>query len=192
MKTLLLILVTFLPLKSNNSCLQLDIVLIGDISGSVQGFEPFIRKAFLSFSNKFELDEDGVNIGVMVFNDIPYVLCPVTADKSKFNIAITNVPAASGSTNMLRAFYVAMEELLQNGRPGYKKIIIVVSDGMPDDKYEVMVAAKQMQAVGIDVYGLLITNAMYDESFMESISVQYFASKYEDLADKIKKLDICL
>lgn len=178
--------------KKESDCLQVDIMLVADFSGSVIGYEGFVQDAFISFVNQFELSEETVKVGVVTFNSSAYLHCPISSDKPHIIDRIENFHAATGNTNMLDAIQISVQELLNNGRPGYKKIIVLVSDGMPDDRAQVQSACEQMNVFGLNVYGILIESFGHDEEFMNSISTHYLKSDYESLSVEIKKLDICL
>lgn len=190
MKTILLLFCLTLPIE--NPCLQIDILIVGDFSGSVDGYEGYVKKSFLTLLNKFELSEETVKIGVVTFASEAYLDSQLSTNKQSLQVAIGNIFHSSGSTNMVDGLQLAVNELVNNGRPGYRKIIILVSDGQPDYKFGVKQICDQLQSFDIKVYGMLITSNGYDEEFMKSISSVYLKTDYESLSEKIKKLDICL
>lgn len=190
MKTLLFILLLTPPIE--NPCLQIDILIVGDFSGSIDGYEGYMKKSFITLLNKLELSEETVKLGLVTFASESYLDASLSTDKKSLQVAIDNIYHSSGSTNMTSGLQLAINELVNNGRPGFRKIIILVSDGQPDDKYSVKQITDQLKSFDIKIYGMLITSIGYDEAFMKSISSVYLKSDYESLSEEIKKLDICL
>jgi len=190
MKVLLFLLCILIT--PENPCLQIDILIVGDFSASVNGHEEYMKKSFLSLLNKVKLSEETVKIGVVTFATNAVLDSPLSNDKKSLQVAISNIYHSSGSTNMVDGLQLAVNELVNNGRPGFRKIIIIVSDGQPDYKQGVKQITDQLKWFDIKVYGMLVTADEYDEEFMKSISSVYLKSDYESLSEEIKKLDICL
>jgi len=63
---------------SSTGCLKMDIVLVGDLSGSCQGNEKFIGDAFISIIEKLEIGEDNVKVGIVTFNSWVGVHTPLS------------------------------------------------------------------------------------------------------------------
>lgn len=189
---LLMILVSGRP----EGCLQLDVLLVGDMSQSVEGRESFVAAAFNSFVSKFELAEDGVKIGAIVFNSRAWIICHLSADKKEVggNVQALENSTASGNTEMLLALYKCVEEFDRNGRSGVKRVIVMVSDGATQNGNMVKIAAGQLKLIGIDICSVTIINTDTDETFMEQLASPgcYVESYYSNLPEKLKKLDICL
>lgn len=179
------------------SCLQLDIMIVADLSASVQGNEQFIQQAMYSFVEQFELSEEGIKIGVLTFNESPTVLSLLSDDKASVLYSIKQMQSGSSTTNMTDAFFVAINELLsERGRRGFRKLIVIISDGIPDQPSEVKLISRQIQQANITVCGVLIEEGlnMKGDEFMNEVSSPdyYVKSDYKSLGDQIKKLDICL
>lgn len=226
MKTLILILLASIlissaPIKQSRmgGCLQMDIMLLGDLSSSVEGYEPFVAHAFISFVNQFELSETGIKIGVITFNSSPNLISPLSSDTGVVRRKTRTLlhRAGSGSTNMLGALAMAIDQFTRNGRTDYKKMIILISDGEPDAEEDVLETAKQIKSLNIGICGvLIIVEEDRDTPFkstvypygtfgipivkrdgrvtMKKISSDfcYVESNYENLIIELKKLDICM
>ncbi len=198
MKILLLLLFSF---TLSAQCLKLDIVVVGDLSGSVYGHEPFIGDALQTFISRFDLSEETIKIGVIVFNHNTKVLTHLTSDKDiLFQVSnrISN-SLADGTTDMSGALMAASNEIEQNGRPGVMKIVILITDGMPDNEDDTKQTATNLkQIMGTSIFGVYMRNGPGKtgggDVFLESISSEngYLESNYENLAEQLKKLDICL
>jgi Mg-chelatase subunit ChlD len=191
MKYLIFFLLTIFQCKAQD-CLQVDIVILADLSGSVGGNEPFIKEAIKAFSGQFELSETGVKIGVMTFGSNVRTVCSLTSDSSLLNNGINSLGSATGKTNMYGALMAANSELENKGRFGYRKIIIVISDGVPDYPDVTMMIANELKAKPISIFGIFIDSSLSDSDYMKDLSSVYFESNYLELISTLKKLNICL
>lgn len=207
--------------KPINGCLQMDIMLLGDFSSSVYGYEAFVSGALSEFVNQFDLSEDGIKIGAVTFTSTGNLICPLTSNKTLLKNKVDSLQffRSSGSTNMLSAIKVAVNQFATNGRQDYKKMIIIISDGEPDAEDEVLKLAKEIkETTSIGICGILILMKEEDDSStpdiyqvptysypigkvnrngnktMREISSEfcYVESNYENLIKELKKLDICI
>lgn len=200
MKWIILSMFILTSFKTERSgCAQLDIVLIGDFSGSVKGREKFIVEAFSTFIDQFELSESTVKIGLIAFDDFAHILSPLTSDKATIQTGFDKMKTnqASGGTEMLVGLSAAFTEIIgKNGRSGIQKIIILVSDGDPDDSDKAGEAEmiKQLTSSSyVMVCSIVITQSSCDREFMKEISNGCYAeADYMSLAFELKNLDICL
>ena len=184
-------------LFTTHGCLKLDIILVADLSGSVYRYEYFVADAFDAFIDRFELSETGVKVGVIVFNDSPALLTGLTADKIKIRRAINIIRDATGtgSTNMTDTFYAVTNELVLNGRKDVKKVIIIVSDGIPNRRNTTLKTVMQLRIMyDLTVCGVWIGGPDRGQEFMQNISSEYCyaASDYKGLVKQLKRLDICI
>jgi len=178
-------------------CLQLDIVMVSDFSGSVVGHDHFIKKALSTFVNRFDLYEDGVMISVIRFSTKTVVISPLTDNRDSLLARINRIPNAKvyGNTQMLLALNRARMELASNGREGVSKMIILISDGDPNDPKDVMQFATHLKDVrDITICGILINGSQAQDKYMRNISSPpcYVATNFESLADQLEVLDICM
>ena len=187
-------------------CLELDIVLLGDFSGSVRGYQGFIADAFESFVNRFELYESGVRVGIVMFNDNPIIVSKITTDKNQLLKEINTIRKSDvgNYTNINSGLVVAYNLLNESNRP--KKMIIVISDGSPnviseeygennltpDVKIKTLNTAQSIKTDCM-ICGILIQSGSADEKFMMQMSNPecYVSSNYEMLASELENLDIC-
>lgn len=182
--------------KEPSSCLEMDIILIGDYSGSVIGHEKFIADAFSSFVSQFELSEETMKIGLITFNSKAKLISPITSSKSTLETHINElytIPAMS-TTNMSDALYMALNEFNSSGRPGFRKLIILVSDGAPDTPTQTKQIADQLKLSNVSICGVLIQNGEANDDYMKNISSNfcYVQSNFANLTNELKKLDICI
>lgn len=201
MKTFILALVICLLFSFNKSietvdCLEMDILLVGDFSGSIRGREGFITEAFDIFVNRFELSEQGIKIGVMAFESDAHLICPLTSDRELLTSRLNQLKGkgGNGGTNTSDALVMATNELIGNGRQGYRKMIVLVSDGIASSPDRAIMLAKQIKYSNINICGVLIDGASNSTDFMKEVSSDfcYFESDFNNLINTLKKLNICL
>ncbi len=200
--------------KPANGCLQMDIMLLGDFSSSVQGYESFISGAFSEFVQQFELSEYGIKIGLVTFTTTAYLNCPLTNNTKLLRSRINDLKYFNGvgHTNMLDAFAIAQNQFIINGRDDYKKIIIVISDGEPDSGEEVLKLANVIKQSKIGICGILVMKNKTEEEDNDSLFYYFYGkpidgnvvmkkissdfcyveSNYDNLIKELKKLDICM
>lgn len=199
MKILIFLSLFLLGYNNNDSnCLEADIMILADISGSVGGNQEFIGKSISEFVNRFELSETGIKIGVIVFSDRASIMSGLTSDKNRLNIVsqlISNNPCG-GNTNITAALHSAFNEIQQNGRNGLIKLVILISDGggnvgIAEETYQ---AAEILKSTGTSICSIAILTGESDLVLMKSISMPacYSESNYNNLLESLSKMDICL
>jgi len=193
MKTLTLLLIALSTY--GQGCLKLDLVVLGDYSGSVMGYQSFVSDAITSLAKGLELSEEGVKMSTIIFNDSPTVVCSLTDSKKEF---ITQTSALKlmfpvGETYLLGALKAARDELFGvKSRDGYNKMIILISDGRIYDTSQSVEAVNELRKLGVRICTILIKSSTTNEQFLQQIALDcYVESDYENLASEINKLDIC-
>lgn len=205
MRTIILIVLTVLiPYQGypqgKQSCLQLDIVLVGDLSGSVSGHEGEISQAFTAFVDRFTLSDIGIRIGLVTFSDAAVIISPLSSNKSLLKQKIQEFPYASGTTNLLGALeasYNVLEDTNGILKRDVPKLIIIVTDGVPDDPVKAAVLAEQLQRIlNIGICGILVEHSSSSGNYLDSITSPFCKSistqNYEMLIETMKQMDICL
>ncbi|NJO64809.1 MAG: VWA domain-containing protein [Richelia sp. RM2_1_2] len=200
MKATLLILLLFFPVFSSyeeskgTGCLQLDIMVLVDMSQSVSGHESFVKDAVGAFVNRFEFAEEGIKMGMVRFASDAYLITELTSNKTLFHRGMFTISDADGLTNMCDAFTIAANEFIKHGRMGVRKIAIIISDGQPTAGGNALEAAQVMKILGTTVCGIFIDAHMGQKEFLREISSEYcyVESDYENLVNELEKMDICL
>ena len=182
--------------KNNFGCLNLDVVLLTDMSGSVWRNEQFIARALTAFVERFELSESTMKISIIRFSDDAIVLNNLTTDKETLNHSINNIRTkkAIGSTNMTFGLLTAMNELFYNGRKTSKKLIILITDGAPNYPHETIRTADEIKNLYlVDICGIFVDSSSGNSYFLEKVSSSYCYSEsnYEQLTELLKTIDIC-
>lgn len=188
---ILLFILSFLPL--DKGCQQVDIILVADVSASVSGREPFIVDAMHAFINRFTLSESDVKIGITTFNDRAHILSGLSADREHLHNTAERIIGCEGMTNITDGIYMAANELMENGRVGAYKMIILITDGgnnIGDAAY----AADAVKTLnGIGICSILIKTLDSNRELMIEISSGcYEESGYETLLSVLQKIDVCL
>lgn len=177
-------------------CLQMDLMILGDYSSSIAGSEEFVVDAMKAFVDKFDLSETGLKIGVYVFNDNTYVISPLTNDKEDLlkKLDVLSKLKSTGGTAMTRALSLTTNELFSaNARPTYRKLIIIITDGDPNNEMETYLEAQHIKKLGIGICGVMIQDSSSAPKFLKSICMDscYVETNYNTLVEELRKLDVC-
>lgn len=156
---------------------RVDVMMVMDCSGSMTG-EPIqnLNTALGTFYNEMRGNEK-VSLGVITFDtDARMIRTPNTVSDYE------RAPRLStqGYTNMTLAFELAEYELKKRPETAYKPIVIVMTDGMPDNSYTALQAAASLRNYA-QVYVVGVNAA--DLSFLTKIAGNV------ELADMVRSTD---
>lgn len=134
MKYLLFLLFIFLSIESKSQCLQANIIFLMDWSGSEFGNERQLSSSVLLFADKLPISETQVQISIISFSSNAVIISELSGDRDliKFQCLLLGSTAANGSTVMLDATKLAINDLISKDR-GARNIIIIISDGDIED-----------------------------------------------------------
>lgn len=183
-------------IESTQGCLQIDIMLVGDLSGSIDGNEYIIADAYDAFVNRFELADNTMRIGAVVFSDNTFILSHLTSTKNILvdRINYMRTHRLGGTTNMYGALDFVWKEFKQNGRKNVRKMIIILSDGEVDHPEETAIIIEQMKLESnIEICAVYIDTYSGKEEYMANISNTYcyVSTSYQALIFELERLDIC-
>ncbi len=195
----LMILIIFLlgGIGGYAQCAKIDIVLVADLSASVDGFQGYVSDALYGFVERFPLDkENGIQISLITFGSESSVDYPLGDDKRKLIQAIFAIKSmkVNGTTNLQGAFDDVMTEFNNRGRQDALKIVIVISDGQFDYPERSQAKAKACKVMFNSlIFGILIQDTSVTPDAMEEISSPgcYLSTNYENLVTELMKLSIC-
>ena len=185
---------------TGDRCLKLDLVLLVDLSGSVEGREQFIADACQSFVDNLNVGENEIRISVITFNSYTTTLSSLTSNKETLNRAIDNIryTPAHNMTNMSMGLRQASWELTNSSRQGVRRMIVIITDGMPDSRQDTLAAVDELSIFSIDLCGVFVYDH-YDDTiahgleFLRTITGSCFThGNYVILSEQIKRLSICL
>ncbi|MBN1275277.1 VWA domain-containing protein [Candidatus Woesearchaeota archaeon] len=126
-----------------------DVILVMDTSNSMQGEKLLAAKE--SAQRLISVVDEGDRIGIVSFSDDATVVQDFSDDKMSLTEGIMSI-TVSGGTNYLPALTEAEQVFRQQTREA-KKGIIFLSDGIPSDNHEAIVAkARSLWDEGIAVF----------------------------------------
>lgn len=180
------------------ACLNADVVILADVSGSMAGNEYFIESSVKSFVKRFG-DEPDVKIGFYTFAD---------ADSLYFHLGqkpeIDHIKAG-GNTYLRFGLKAVIDEFKSKySTPSYRKILILISDGEIGDKTYSKITLDMMRSSGIYVIGIMtdvnaknrmpVWTFLPTEliNFIKENSDAYVEASYKDLEKEMMKLNICM
>lgn len=168
-------------------CQPLDIIVIGDMSGSVQGHEGFVRDAF----HQFIYQPVGNKVGFIRFGNSAELVHHLSDDGNSLLQSLLLIDKADGTTNLSDALYMAIDEFTANGRRSARKMVIIISDGRPDNPIEPPVLTDMMKLDEIDVFCVVINSDNANFQYMETLGIS-FQTDYHTLIQTLKEINFCL
>jgi len=135
-------------------------------------------------------------MGLIIFGSDVKVISPLTSMNRKLQVAINLIKFhdAMGSTNMDGALQLACVQL-SKGRQGVSKVIILISDGLPDYPDRTLITSGQLKTtLDYTICTILVNADNTNEEFLTQLASPggYVRTDYEHLAQVIAQLDICL
>jgi len=133
-----------------------NLVLLLDVSGSVENYVNFIRKAARAFVNTVD-EKDRVSI--VIFNDDVKVLSKFTTDKGKLSESLDTFDAGGGTAYYDALAYAVSDTLRQF--KGERTAIVILTDG--DDNRSFLAfdsLAGSIQESGALIYPLYVPSGL--------------------------------
>lgn len=193
--------------ESCAQCNKSDVCILVDYSGSVEGNEAFISKALTSFlkANKHNISKEAMRVSIIPFDDNTYHPGPLSYNYGSLlsQVAVLSNQKAEGGTNLSYALSVA-EEVLNSGREGVAKTIILICDGDPAKPHnEVLEIANKAKSRLREQSNRVIFSGVYIRTYIEKMADRYFMKKfsnegyyfdanYETLYRVLEALNICI
>lgn len=187
---LLVVMLAFHP--NRTGCLEMDIILLVDLSGSVSGHEQFVSDAVLAFNDRIEKSEQSIRMGVVSFGDHAEMLSPITFEKEPIAAGVSNLTADGSTTNLIQGLEMSFAALTSSDRNA-SKLIVVISDGAVINEAQTLTMIEQLKMIGVNFCAVLVMDRQANDAFMQVVGGQCYArANYETLAKEINKLDVCL
>ncbi|MBU4266053.1 MAG: VWA domain-containing protein [Candidatus Altiarchaeales archaeon] len=141
-----------------------SVYILLDCSGSmmVEGKITQAKKGAMNFV--VEAQGKGYSVGLIQFGSSAIHVCEPQREISVLEKCLNTIKA-SGSTNMTDAILLALQKL--KGRKGYR-VMVIVTDGMPDSQGAAVEAARQAKANGIDILTIGTDDA--DRDFLAKLA----------------------
>lgn len=164
-----------------------DIALLLDRSGSMSGSDIIeAKKACLALVNSM-IDFSINRVGFITFDTHSNILSPLTNDKNKLIREIQDIHV-TGSTNMAAAFENA-DKVLRDSKNS--KIVIMVTDGAPDNASSAVTNANKLKINGIRIITIGVGSGVNSGYLMELASNPedyYFVTNMNQLQDIFEKI----
>lgn len=142
---------------------QIDLIVVIDSSGSIVPSDFERVKQFVSeFTSEFQIGSSEARFGIITFSNDASVNVELGAinDPNDFKQAITQIPFTPGRTNTAAAINLAHQQLIQNGRQGVPHGVVVITDGMSNDKDATIQAAVNAKANGIEIFAVGVGSSL--------------------------------
>ncbi len=141
------------------------VYMLVDCSYSMDGIKlSQAKKGALGFAR--EAQSKGYNVALIKFSDDAILLLDPSPDISELSAAIDRL-ITDGTTNMSDAIGLAMKKM-ENMKES--RVMMIVTDGMPDDTEAALREAKQAKEKGIDIMAIGTDDA--DVNFIKKIATR--------------------
>lgn len=166
--------------KVDSTSSPFNLVLLLDVSGSVDNYVDFIRKAARNFVNTVDRND---RVSIILFNDDVNVLSAFTADKGKLSKSLDSFDAG-GATAYYDALAYTLAETLRPLK-GERTAVVILTDG--DDNrsfipFDGLLGA--IQESGALIYPLYVPSALIAASTTDGSEVDPLRSRYMTLTSK--------
>jgi len=155
----------------------LDMVIVIDQSGSMNDTPSMYRypmqdakNAAKTFVDRMNMDKDQAS--VITYSDTASMSIALSRDKNAINSAIDAIPSASGGATYIGAGIEMAITEITSGRhnPETKGVIVLLSDGNPNDLGAALASVKKAKDQGIVIVtiGLLAYDNALNQDFLRS------------------------
>lgn len=166
---------------------SIDFLLLLDTSGSMQGTAINEAKRACEILFTDMIDFGAHKMGFITFDSYVRRLVPLTQNNNQLKTALKDVDAYGG-TNLLEALQYANEDFNSDIN---KKVIIIVTDGLPFDEDAVLRYAEQMKRAGIRIVTIGAGPGI-GENFIKKVSSTNDAYKIDDMSKLQKTFETAL
>ena len=147
----------------------IDLVFVLDASGSIgpSNFQ-LIREFVANISTILDIGPDNSQVGVIVFRSSASVQFHLNtySDMDDLLSAIAALPYTGGGTNTAAALNLVLTQGFLGARPtsqGVPRVVMVVTDGLSNDRNATAAAAQALHATGLTVFAAGIGGADMEE-----------------------------
>lgn len=167
-------------LKVERSDAPFNLVLLLDVSGSVENYITFIRKAARAFIETVEKKD---RIAIIVFNEDVKVLSGFTTDKEHLSETLDSFEAGGGT-----AFYDALAYTIADVlRPmkGERTAIVILSDGEDNRSFLAFDSLLgSIQESGAMIYPLYVPTGLIQEEMLGKKDIDPMRKRYMSLTKR--------
>merc|ERR1719506_241248 len=125
---------------------EIDLMILMDGSGSVgsKGFKQ--EKLFAdAFIKRFEIEPKKTEMGIISFSYYITIGTQITDDASALLSVVDNTEWEAYNTNTAAALGTALEVLAASGRETAQSVVVVITDGMPNDSEATAMMAEKVK-----------------------------------------------
>ncbi len=155
----------------------IDFMLLLDTSGSMGGRPIEDAKRACSYLFDDIIDFSTHRMGFVTFETEAKRMVALTNDASKLKAVLRNV-TDGGGTNLWAAFKIAEDDLRGSTN---RKVIIIVTDGDPYDKYRTLDYANQLKATGHKI-AIIAAGNYIDMNFISDAASPKLSYKIENMS----------
>ncbi|WP_322923729.1 vWA domain-containing protein [Paenibacillus campi] len=137
-----------------------DVVVIIDNSGSMMQNDPQNQR-YQAVKNMVASMQNGMRVGIVVFNDDARVALPLTeitpTSRQQIDTAIDGMHESSNNTNFTAALSTAMDEITKQDQDNRGVTVIMLSDGYSDLNMDSSLQPYKERGIVINTVGLGLT-----------------------------------
>lgn len=187
-------------------CINADIVLVLDFSGSVADRKEFIVNSAKALRDNFIVSPEGIKIGMVGFNTDDSLILKCTGDTTELGLAIDVVFTMDffGGTDMYSGldlvpslFSLSAEE--RGKKPDYR-VIVIISDGYVENNVSAKLICDKFKSERVFIYAVQADERAFmaednsGDEFLRGISSGndfFYKTSYQAVYSRIKKLNFC-
>lgn len=173
----------------NRDTAPVDVVLLVDSSGSVEGVLDVIQAAALSFAKQLRPED---SFSLVAFNDRPVILLDWSNDVKAAAATLRSIEP-SGNTALYGSVVAAVYERFESRPPDHRRAVVVLTDG--DDTISSVTsrtAARAALAHDASVYVVSIgriVGAIYEGVATNKMVPQQTRNEYRDTLNRIRRAE---
>ena len=172
---------------------KVDIAFLMDSSGSIINDYAKEKNFLKTLAASFGISKDGARAGVITFSYYTEHSIKLNDhfNLNDFNKAVDNIPHMNHTTRIDKALRLTKEEMFtvaNGGRPGVKKIVIIVTDGSQTttdkDSKDPALVARELRDIGYTVLAIGIGSEANEKELEEITGDEdhvYSATTFEEL-----------
>ncbi len=141
----------------------IDLMFVVDSSGSLDFCfcDAFLKmRSFLkNVASAFNVSPDGAHIGLVDFGSTGELVAGLSDSASALNDAIDGMPNFRGGTATDQGLKAAQAEIAAHGRNGVPQVILLLTDGNPDDPAMAEASAANSKNGGTEIFAIAVNRA---------------------------------
>lgn len=203
---------------SSSGCLEADILIVVDWSGSTQSEHSSMVGAIYAYSRSFVLTDNGIKIGIVSFGDNSTIVSPITADTDVLDQGMMTLLADNANHGTVADDVPALihtlmlQSMKERGRMPLRRFVIFISDGDIHNRREIRTElVRASTSLEIMTFAIWLGESSEDSNnipyvepredvemsgrdFMKLIASPgcFLQSDYSSLRDFLIRLNLCI